>query len=73
MPSKPDDDDATLQQPRPAVPSLSEHERIQWHLKHAAAYRERLLANIKSSLPELEALLAEVDDHSGMEDGVYRI
>lgn len=72
MPSEPDDEDATLQHPRTAVPSLSEQERIRWHLQRAAEYPGRLLANIKAALPELEALLAEADDHSGMEDGVYR-
>ncbi len=54
------------------VSSQSEHDRIRWHLQHAAEYRERLLASIKAELPGLEALLAEVEDHSGTEDGLYR-
>jgi len=31
-----------------------------------------LLARIKQRLPELEELLAEIEDHWGEEDGVYR-
>lgn len=33
---------------------------------------QRLLANIKARLPDLEALLARVNDHWCYEDGVYR-
>ena len=32
-----------------------------------------LLARIKQRLPELEELLAEIEDHWGEEDGVYRL
>ena len=38
-------------------------------------YREnanKLLRNIKQNLPKLETLLAQVDSHWGMEDGLYR-
>ena len=31
-----------------------------------------LLQNMRQQLPALKALLAKADDHSGMEDGVYR-
>jgi hypothetical protein len=31
-----------------------------------------LLAGIKVKLPELEELLAQIEDRSGEEDGVYR-
>ncbi len=72
MPPESDNHDAPTPSSAPAVSSLSEQERIRWHLHHATEYRERLLANIKAELPGLEALLAEADDHSGIEDGVYR-
>lgn len=32
----------------------------------------QLLRNIKQGLPRLEELLAHVEDHWGMEDGIYR-
>ena len=38
-------------------------------------YREKadmLLRNIKAQLPKLEELLARVESHWGMEDGIYR-
>lgn len=70
MSSTPTNDDAS---PPPSEPAIfTERERIRWYLKHAAEYRERLLANLKVALPELEKLLAEVEDHWGIEDGVYR-
>src|SRR5215469_12839360 len=34
---------------------------------------EALLARIKQRLPELKALLTEIEDHWGEEDGVYRL
>jgi hypothetical protein len=64
--------DVTAQPPVPALITENEDERLRWYLKHADEYRERLLANIKSALPELERLLTQVEDHWGMEDGVYR-
>jgi len=41
-------------------------------LEAASARDNRLLANIKESMPTLEALLDDVDSHWGYEDGMYR-
>lgn len=50
----------------------SDFERLNGYLKNAEEYRQRLLVNLKTAQPELEKLLAEVDNHWGSEDGVYR-
>lgn len=44
-------------------------------LESIREYREnadKLLRNIKQQLPKLETLLANVEDHWGMEDSIYR-
>jgi hypothetical protein len=46
--------------------------RIHWLDQHGDEYRAKLLQNIKQQLPKLEQLLAQVEDHWGMEDGIYR-
>ena len=43
-----------------------------WLHEHGDEYRAKLLQNIKAQLPQLEELLAEVEDHWGMEDLIYR-
>ncbi len=53
------------------VPGLTRSE-VQWLIQHREEYSAKLLASIKQRLPELEKLLAEAEDHWGMEDGVYR-
>lgn len=45
---------------------------MRWLQEHGDEYRARLLQNIKARLPELEKLLAEAEDHWGLEDGIYR-
>ncbi len=46
--------------------------KARWLTEHREEYLGKLLQNIKQRLPELEKLLAEAEDHWGMEDGVYR-
>ena len=55
-----------------AVPRFNLGKEAQWLHEHQEEYIGKLLANIKQHLPELEKLLAEADDHWGMEDCVYR-
>src|SRR5947207_2204661 len=43
-----------------------------WLHEHGDEYRAKLLRNIKERLPQLEELLAQAEDHWGMEDGIYR-
>jgi len=67
--------------PNPAKPE-PKHERdeelakeiqeVRWRHQHQEEYIAKLLQNIKAQLPQLEKLLAETEDHWGMEDGVYR-
>jgi hypothetical protein len=52
--------------------SRSDLEKVRWLVDHREEYSEKLLANIKQRLPELEELLRRADDHWGLEDGVYR-
>jgi len=47
-------------------------QEVRWRLKHADEYIAKLLQHIKAQLPQLEQLLAQTEDHWGMEDGVYR-
>ena len=54
--------------PKEAV--IPEELRVKW--KADDELRARLLQNIRTRLPDLETLLATVDDHWGMEDAVYR-
>jgi hypothetical protein len=49
-----------------------EMREIKWFIAHGEEYHAKLLREIKQHLPELEKLLAEVEDHWGLEDGVYR-
>ncbi len=49
-----------------------EAQEARWRHQHQEEYIAKLLKNIKAQLPQLEALLAETEDHWGMEDGVYR-
>src|SRR5437879_10974083 len=49
-----------------------EIKKVRWRIEHGDEYIARLLKTIKERLPELEKLLAEAEDHWGMEDGVYR-
>ena len=44
----------------------------QWLHDHGDEYRTKLLQNIKAQSPRLEELFAQVEDHWGMEDGIYR-
>ena len=46
--------------------------RLNWREEHAEEYRTRLLAAIKERLPQLEELLRKLEDHWGLEDGIYR-
>ena len=46
--------------------------KLKWLSEHREEYEKKLLQNIKARLPELEKLLADVEDHWGMEDGIYR-
>jgi len=55
-----------------AAAPKSEFERLNWNLKNAEEYRQRLLVNLKAAQAELEKLLAEADDHWGCEDSMYR-
>ena len=43
-----------------------------WLHEHGDEYRAKLLRAIKERLPQLEELLVGVEDHWGMEDGIYR-
>ena len=59
----------------PAIESKTisdEISEIRWSRQHGDEYRAKLLQNIKVRLPQLEALLSEVEDHWGMEDCFYR-
>src|SRR5438093_9159846 len=64
----------------PPKPSLVQREnelaeamrQARWLHEHGDEYRARLLQNIKERMPQLEALLADVEDHWGLEDAVYR-
>ena len=54
-------------------PELAEAMRqAHWLREHGDEYRQRLLRNIKERLPQLNELLVGVEDHWGMEDGIYR-
>jgi len=54
-------------------PELAEAMRLaRWLREHGDEYRQRLLRNIKERLPQLNELLVGVEDHWGMEDGIYR-
>jgi hypothetical protein len=46
--------------------------RLKWLQEHAEEYRAKLLAAIKERLPQLEELLRNLEDHWGLEDGLYR-
>lgn len=52
--------------------SAKEVQEVRWLRQHGDEYRAKLLQNIKAQLPRLEELLAKVEDHWGMEDGIYR-
>ena len=43
-----------------------------WLHRYGDEYRARLLQNIKTRLPQLEKLLADLEDEQAAEDGVYR-
>ena len=47
-------------------------ERLAAQNKEIVALNERLLANIKTKLPELETLWDEMNSHWGYEDPIYR-
>ncbi len=47
-------------------------EMFRWNLEHGDEYEVKLLQNIKTRLPELEKLLAEVEGWN-MEDGLYQL
>jgi hypothetical protein len=52
--------------------SADQSKEINWLSEHGDEYRAKLLCNIKEKLPQLEELLTQVENHWGMEDGVYR-
>ena len=56
------------QTPNPISVELKESAWLREHRENT----NELLRNIKHSLPKLEELLAQVEDHWGMEDGLYR-
>src|SRR5205809_3218701 len=47
-------------------------EEVRWLEEHGDEYHAKLLQNIKARLPRLEKLLAQAEDHWGLEDGIYR-
>lgn len=52
--------------------SISEQSGESAWLREHRENSNKLLGNIKQHLPELEKLLAKVEDHWGIEDGMYR-
>src|SRR5690349_3432742 len=58
--------------PERAKPHSDEIRELKWLSEHRDEYTARLLHNIKAHLPELEQLVAEVEDHWGLEDAFYR-
>src|SRR5207302_1777790 len=49
--------------------TLNELSRLR---EQRSEYADKLLLNIKQRLPQLEELLAEAEDHWGIEDSFYR-
>lgn len=63
----------SVQSPKRTNKQITEDlRRIHWLVEHGDEYRAKLFRNIKQQLPKLEQLLARVEDHWGMEDGIYR-
>jgi hypothetical protein len=58
--------------PQRAKQLSQEMKEIKWLSEHRDEYTAKLLQSIKSHLPELENLLAQVEEHWAMEDLVYR-
>ena len=56
----------------PGNRGVDEMRQFKWLREHGDEYRAKLLQNIKTQLPQLDALLAEVNGHWGLEDGFYR-
>ena len=80
-PAKPKREESPAPAPSSAKPEpkderdeelAKEIQEVRWLHQHQEEYIAKLLQNIKAQLPQLEKLLAETEDHWGMEDGVYR-